>query len=148
MIKADRDAPGIENAVLDKTNALLSKLAGRLKQNLSGGIVEAGYDELSASILASTEGGDSRSTNLFSFSSSKAAAQKELTAKPEARSIAAAGAKHFAGTGDDAGESFGGGPRPSQAAPARVRRAGPPSERRNEIASSFKQAILEALGQG
>ncbi len=129
MIKAGIDAPGAQTAVSDKISVLLDALTDRVKTNLSSKIPEAGTAAISAAILASFEGHNSNLFISIPSSGAEVAAIQELGGK-------LAASKHLQGE-----QHFG------PAKPMRSRRASLHVEKRDALASDFKQAILEALGQ-
>jgi len=145
VIKLEVDAPGAQTTVSDKTNVLLNALMNRVKRNLSSKISETGSDAIAAAILASFEANDPTSFIALTNSSVEAAAIKGLGGKSAALDRAI-GAKALASGASGVNEYLRSGRYFGSATAMPGGRARFRDERRDTKASSFKQAILEALG--
>ncbi|MDQ6867145.1 MAG: hypothetical protein M3178_01515 [Pseudomonadota bacterium] len=148
MIDVEFDAQAVQDALLGQADALRGALEARIQQKLSGEVLQARSGALAASILSSIENdGPDLSVSISSAGVPYAAIQ-EFGGKTASHDIVAVKGQVLA-------FSAGGGHvfarsvhHPGSTIPARSYLGSSLAEMRDEIESGFKQAVLEALGQG
>jgi phage gpG-like protein len=148
MIDIEFDAQAVQDALLGQADALRGALEARIQQKLSGEVLQTRSGALAASIISSIENdGSDTSVSIFSTGVPYAAIQ-EFGGKTAAHDIVAVKAKALT-------FSMGGHRifaknvhHPGSTIPARSYLGSSLAEMRDDIESGFKQAILEALGEG
>lgn len=147
MIDITIDAAAAQDALLRKAEALRGALEARIREKLSGQVLQARSGALAASINSSVEDDGSALSISASSSGVSYAAIQEFGGKTAAHDIVAVKAKALA-------FSAGGGAvfaksvhHPGSTLPARSYLGGSLMEMRDEMSSSLKQAVLESLGQ-
>jgi phage gpG-like protein len=148
MIEVELDAQAVQDALLGQADALRGALEARIQQKLSGEVLQTRSGALAASIISSIENDGSDTSVSISSTGVPYAAIQEFGGKTAAHDIAAVKAKALA-------FSMGGDQifarsvhHPGSTIPARSYLGSSLVEMSDEIESGFKQAILEALGQG
>jgi phage gpG-like protein len=148
MIDVEFDAQAVQDALLGQADALRGALEDRIRQKLSGEVLETRSGALAASIISSIENDGSDTSVSISSTGVPYAAIQEFGGKTAAHDIVAVKAKALA-------FSMGGEQifaksvhHPGSTIPARSYLGSSLSEMSDEIESGFKQAILEALDQG
>ncbi|MGH6851724.1 MAG: hypothetical protein ACREDJ_00695 [Methylocella sp.] len=148
MIDVEFDAQAVQDALLGQADAVRSALEARIQQKLSGEVLQTRSGALAASIVSSIENDGSDTSVSISSTGVPYAAIQEFGGKTAAHDIVAVKAKALA-------FSMGGEQifaksvhHPGSTIPARSYLRSSLAEMRDEIESGFKQAILEALGQG
>jgi phage gpG-like protein len=148
MIDVEFDAQAVQDALLDQADALRGALEALIQQKLSGEVLQIRSGALAASIISSIENDGSDTSVSISSTGVPYAAIQEFGGKTAAHDIVAVKAKALA-------FSMGGDQifaksvhHPGSTIPARSYLGSSLAEMRDEIESGFKQAILDALGQG
>jgi phage gpG-like protein len=148
MIGVEFDAQAVQDALLCQADALRGALEARIQQKLSGDVLQTRSGALAASIVSSIENDGSDTSVSISSTGVPYAAIQEFGGKTAAHDIVAVKAKALA-------FSMGGEQifaksvhHPGSTIPARSYLGSSLAEMSDEIESGFKQAILEALGQG
>ncbi|MGH6839643.1 MAG: hypothetical protein ACREDT_12765 [Methylocella sp.] len=148
MIDVEFDTQAVQDALLSQADALRGALEDRIQRKLSGEVLETRSGALAASIISSIE--DNGSDTSVSISSTgvpyaaiqefggKTAAHDIVAVKTKALAFSAGGAQVFAKSVHHPGSTI----------PARSYLGSSLVEMSDEIESGFKQAILDALGQG
>lgn len=146
MIEASFDASGVQNALLERADALREALETRIKQKLSGEALQTRSGALAASIESSVEDGGSAVT-IAASSAAPYAAIQEFGGKTAAHEIVAVNAKALAfaaGGGRVFAKSV---HHPGSTIPARSYMASSAAEMSAQFVAGLKQAVLAALGQ-
>ncbi|MGB6176563.1 MAG: hypothetical protein WBF43_09550 [Methylocella sp.] len=148
MIDVEFDAQAVQDALLGQADALRGALEARIQQKLSGEVLQTRSGALAASIISSIENDGSDTSVSISSTGVPYAAIQEFGGKTAAHDIVAVKAKALA-------FSMGGSQvfaksvhHPGSTIPARSYLGSSLAEMSDDIESGFKQAILEALGQG
>ncbi|MGH6848443.1 MAG: hypothetical protein ACREC0_13705 [Methylocella sp.] len=148
MIDVEFDAQAVQDSLLGQADALRGALEARIQQKLSGEVLQTRSGALAASIISSIENNGSDTSVSISSTGVPYAAIQEFGGKTAAHDIVAVKAKALA-------FSMGGQQifaksvhHPGSTIPARSYLGSSLAEMSDEIESDFKQAILEALGQG
>jgi len=148
MIDIELNINAVQDALLGKANALCEALSDRIQQKLSGQVLQLHSGALAASVLSSVQNDGSDVFVSISSSGVPYAAIQEFGGKTAAHDIAAVNAKALAFVASG-----------KQVFSKRVHNPGsliPPHsylvsslvEMHDDIAGGFKEAVLEALGQG
>ncbi|MFZ3325176.1 MAG: hypothetical protein WA231_04475 [Methylocella sp.] len=148
MIDVEFDAQAVQDALLDQADALRGALEALIQQKLSGEVLQIRSGALAASIISSIENAGSDTSVSISSTGVPYAAIQEFGGKTAVHDIVAVKAKALAfSTGGDQifAKSV---HHPGSTIPARSYLGSSLEEMSDEIESGFKQAILEALGQG
>jgi phage gpG-like protein len=148
MIDVEFDAQAVQDALLGQADALRSALEARIQQKLSGEVLQTRSGALAASIISSIENDGSDLSVSISSTGVPYAAIQEFGGKTAAHDIVAVKAKALAfsaGGGQIFAKSV---HHPGSTIPARSYLGSSLANMRDDIESGFKQAILEALGQG
>ena len=148
MIDVVFDAEAMQNALLGQADSLCNALEARIQRKLSGEILQIRSGALAASIssaIGNDEGGTSGSISSAGVPyaaiqefGGKTAAHDIIAVKAKALAFRVGGDKVFARVVHHPGSTI---PSHSYFGSALM-------EMHDEIESGFKQAILEALGQG
>jgi phage gpG-like protein len=147
MIEAMFDAGSVQDALLDRAEALRAELEARIEQKLSGEKLQARSGALAASIQSSTEDDGSAASIVASSIGIPYAAIQEFGGTTAAHDIVAVKAKALA---FDAGGGRVFARRvhhPGSTIPARSYIGESFAEMSDEIIAGLKQAVLKALGQ-
>jgi phage gpG-like protein len=148
MIDVEFDVQAVQDALLGQADNLRTALEARIQQKLFGEVLQVHSGVLAASIISSIEdNGEDTSVSISSTGVPYAAIQ-EFGGKTAAHDIVAVKAKALAfSTGED--QVFARSVHhPGSTIPARSYLGSSLAEMHDEIESGFKEAILEALGQG
>jgi phage gpG-like protein len=148
MIEVEFDSQAVQNALLDRADALRSTLEARIQQKLSGEVLQTRSGALAASIISAIENDGSATSVSISGTGVPYAAIQEFGGKTAAHDIVAVKAKALAfSVGGDHifAKSV---HHPGSTIPARSYLGSSLAEMSDEIESGFKQAILEALASG
>jgi phage gpG-like protein len=148
MIGVEFDAQSVQDALLGQADALRGALEARIQQMLSGEVLQTRSGALAASIISSIENDGSATSVSISSTGVPYAAIQEFGGKTAAHDIVAVKGKVLAfsaGGNQVFAKSV---HHPGSTIPARSYLGSSLAEMRDEIESDFKQAILEALGQG
>jgi phage gpG-like protein len=147
MIEMMFDAGAVQDALLDRAEALRVELEARIEQKLSGEELRARSGALAASIESSTEGDGSATSIVASSIGVPYAAIQEFGGKTAAHDIVAVKGKALA-FGAGGGSVFARRVRhPGSTIPARSYIGGSFAEMSDEIVAGLKQAVLKALRQ-
>jgi len=147
MIDFECDASAIHDALLDQAAALCNTVEARIRQKLSGEVLQARSGALAESISSSIDDDGSAVSVSTSSAGVPYAAIQEFGGKTAAHDIVAVKAKALAFSAGG-GEVFAKSVRhPGSTIPARSYLASTLLEMRDEIESAWKQAVLESLGQ-
>jgi phage gpG-like protein len=148
MIDVEFDSQAVQDALLGQADALRGALEARIQQKLSGEVLQTRSGALAASIISSIENDGSDASVSISSTGVPYAAIQEFGGKTAAHDIVAVKAKVLA-------FSMGGDQifaksvhHPGSTIPARSYLRSSLADMRDDIESGFKQAVLEALGQG
>ncbi|MFZ0495291.1 MAG: hypothetical protein WBE80_07345 [Methylocella sp.] len=148
MIDVEFDAQAVQDALLGQADALRGALEARIQQKLSGEVLQARSGALAASIISSIENDGSDISISISSTGVPYAAIQEFGGKTAAHDIVAVKAKALA-FGMGGSQVFAKSVHhPGSTIPARSYLGSSLAELGDDIESGFKQAILEALGQG
>lgn len=148
MIEVTLDAGAVQGALVQEADALRNILESRIQQKLSGGVLATRSGALAASIQSSVEDDGSAVAIVGSSTGVPYAAIQEFGGKTGAHDIVAVKAKALAFTAAG-GQSFANRVHhPGSNIPARSYIGSSFAEMSAEIVAGFKQAVLEALGQG
>jgi phage gpG-like protein len=148
MIGVEFDTQAVHDALLGQADALRGALEARIQQMLSGEVLQTRSGALAASIISSIENDGSATSVSISSTGVPYAAIQEFGGKTAAHDIVAVKGKVLAfsaGGNQVFAKSV---HHPGSTIPARSYLGSSLAEMRDEIESDFKQAILEALGQG
>jgi len=145
MIGVDLDETDVRDALLRRAEALRASLEARIRERLSGGVLQSRSGALADSIISSVaDEGSAVSVSASSVGVAYAAIQ-EFGGKTAAHEIIAVKAKALA-------FSAGGGQafarrahHPGSVLPARSYLGGALTDMRDEIEAGFKQAVLQSL---
>lgn len=147
MIGVELNAAAVQDALLRRAEALREALEAKIRDKLSGQVLQARSGALAASIISSiSDDGSAVSASTSSVGTPYAAIQ-EFGGKTAAHDIVAVKSKALA-------ISAGGGHafvksvhHPGSSLPARPYLGAALSDMREEIESGFKQAVLKSLGR-
>jgi phage gpG-like protein len=148
MIGVEFDTQAVHDALLGQADALRGALEARIQQKLSGEVLQTRSGALAASIISTIENDGSATSVSISSTGVPYAAIQEFGGKTAAHDIVAVKGKVLAfsaGGNQVFAKSV---HHPGSTIPARSYLGSSLAEMRDEIESDFKQAILEALGQG
>ena len=141
------DAGSVQDALLERADALRAELEARIEQKLSGEKLQARSGALAGSIQSSTEDNGSGASIVASSVGVPYAAIQEFGGKTAAHDIVAVKAKAL-GFDAGAGRVFARGVHhPGSIIPARSYIGESFAEKSGEIVASLKEAVLKALGQ-
>ncbi len=146
MTKDRFDVRHLRDAVTERARAFRGELEARIRQKLSGGVLQARSGALAASILSSIGDDESDTTVTVSSSGVPYAAIQEFGGKTAAHQITATNAKALAFNAAGGLVFAKQVQHPGSNIPPRSYLASTLSELRDEIESGIKTAILEALG--
>ncbi|MGA7385080.1 MAG: hypothetical protein WBW81_10470 [Methylocella sp.] len=148
MIAVEFDAQAVQDALLGQADALRGALEARIQQKLSGEVLKTRSGALAASIVSSIKNdGSDVSVSISSIgvpyaaiqeSGGKTAAHDIVAVKAKALAFSMGGERIFAKSVHHPGSTI----------PARSYLGSSLAEMSDDIEANFKQAILEALGQG
>jgi phage gpG-like protein len=147
MIEAILDSGAVDRALRERADVLRAALETRIRQKLSGDVLQSRSGALTSSIQSAVEDDGSAVSIVASSSGSPYAAIQEFGGKTAAHEIVAVKAKALAftaGGGQVFARSI---HHPGSAIPAHSFIGASFSEMSAEIASGLKQAVLDALGQ-
>jgi hypothetical protein len=148
MIGVEFDAQAVQDAVLGQADALRGALEARIQQKLSGDVLQTRSGALAASIVSSIEN-DGSDTSVSISSTVRAICGNSGIRREDGGPRYRCGESQGFGLQHGRGADF-----RKKRAPSRFDNSGAIlsrsslAEMSDEIESGFKQAILEALGQG
>ncbi len=148
MIEAIFDAGAAQEALLGQADTLRAALEARIRQKLSGDVLQTRSGALAASIQSSVEDGGSAVSIVASSSGAPYAAIQEFGGKTAAHDIVAVKGKALAfdaGGGQFFAKSV---HHPGSTIPARSFIGSSLAEMSGEFVAGLKAAVLDALGQG
>lgn len=148
MIEAEFDAQAVQSALFGQAEALLGALEGHIREKLSGAVLQSRSGALAASIVSSMESDDTEPSFSISSVGVPYAAIHEFGGKTAAHEIVSLNAKVLAFSSGGKHVFARKVHHPGSVIPARSYLGSSLADMRDEIVPSFKQAILEALGQG
>ena len=148
MIGVEFDAQAVQDALLGQADALRGALEARIQQKLSGEVLQTRSGALAASIISAIEYDGSDTSVSISSTGVPYAAIQEFGGKTAAHDIVAVKAKALAFSAGGSQVFARSVHHPGSTIPARSYLGSSLAEMRDEIELDFKQAILEALGQG
>ena len=148
MIGVEFDTQAVHDALLGQADALRDALEARIQQKLSGEVLQTRSGALAASIISSIENDGSATSVSISSTGVPYAAIQEFGGKTAAHDIVAVKGKVLAFSAGGSQVFAKSVHHPGSTIPARSYLGSSLAEMRDEIESDFKQAVLEALGQG